>query len=239
MLSLKNIKTLHFKSTKPQKNSQHLTKNIKNFKFNKLNKNNYLVKIKNHNHYYNTNPLYKGYRYFHNSSKLNKPNFFNKIFFKDNILTKMINLIKNIFNPKNNKFLLNGVFTSLISLFFPKKQLKKNSNKKFQEWKERENKAGGLDNSELLEELENIRRAEAEEEKIKRQDKALIEQENRLETEERLRWENFMIKLSEKKLKREKDDKNSNHNNLNNNLNSENNTSNHSDYDNDGGDFGE
>ena len=117
--------------------------------------------------------------------------------------------------------------------------MKKNSNKKFQEWKERENKAGGLDNSELLEELENIRRAEAEEEKIKRQDKALIEQENRLETEERLRWENFMIKLSEKKLKREKDDKNSNHNNLNNNLNSENNTSNHSDYDNDGGDFGE
>ena len=84
MLSLKNIKTLHLKSTKPQKNSQHLTKNIKNFKFNKLNKNNYLVKIKNHKNYYNNNPLYNGYIYCHNSSKLNKSKFFNKILYKDN-----------------------------------------------------------------------------------------------------------------------------------------------------------
>ena len=89
-LNIKIIKTLQFKSKKTHKNSQHLTKFIKNFKLNKLNKNNYLVKINYHSLYYNTNSLGISYRSFHTSSKLNKPNFFNKIFFTNNILTKII-----------------------------------------------------------------------------------------------------------------------------------------------------
>ena len=71
--------------------------------------------------------------------------------------------------------------------------MKKKATRKFEDWQERENTAGGLDNSELLEEVRKNIKREVAEERRERLIKHLIEEDERLIYQERLNWEKFLL----------------------------------------------